>query len=78
MSTDLTFTSGRFPKVVRFIVVNNRVPCSDQHCALCGSLIDKGYVRDSKTRLIYCDTQCFDGWAHEAAPVVKNCGRKAS
>ena len=76
MSTDLTFDSGRFSKAVRFVVVNNRVQCSDQHCTLGGGLIEKGYVRDSN-QLIYCDTQGFDGWAHEGAP-VKNCGRKAS
>jgi hypothetical protein len=45
---------------------------------VCGGLIEKGYVRDSQTRLIYCDTQCFAGWAHEAVRVVKNHGRKAS
>ena len=78
MRTDLTFATGRFPKAIRFVLVNNRVPRTDQRCALCGGLIEKGYVRDSQTRLIYCDTQCFAGWAHEAAPVVKNCGRKAS
>ena len=78
MSTDLTFTTGKFPQAVRFIVVNNRVPCADQHCALCGSLIENGYVRDSQTRLIYCDTQCIEGWSHEAVRGFKNSGRKAS
>jgi hypothetical protein len=78
MRTDLTLAAGRFPQAIRFVLVNNRPPRTDQHCALCGGLIKKGYVRDSQTRLIYCDTQCFAGWAHEAAPVVKNRGRKAS
>jgi hypothetical protein len=76
MSSNLTL--DRFPHGIRFVLVNNRVPRADEHCALCGGLIEKGYVRDSQTRLIYCDTQCFSGWAHEAAPVVKNRGRKAS
>ena len=82
MGTDLTFATGRFPQAIRFVLVNNRVPRMGQHCALCGGLIEKGYVRDSQTRLIYCDTQCFAGWAagwgHGAALVVKNRGRKAS
>ena len=78
MSTDLTFATGRFPPTIRFVLVNNRVPRTDQHCALCGGLIEKGYVRDSHTRVIYCDTQCFAGWAHETPPVVTNRGRKAS
>jgi hypothetical protein len=76
MRTDVTFATGGFPKWIRFVVVNNRVPSTDEHCALCGGLIEKDYVRDSLTRLIYCDTQCFAGWAHQAAPVVKNRGRK--
>ena len=78
MRTDLTFVTGRFPHAIRFVLVNNRAPRTDQHCALCDGLIEKGYVRDSQTRLIYCDMQCFAGWPHEATPVVKNRGRKAS
>ncbi|MBO0759183.1 MAG: hypothetical protein J2P54_25360, partial [Bradyrhizobiaceae bacterium] len=34
-------------------------PRTDQQCALCGGIVEKGYVRDSQTRLIYCDTQCL-------------------
>jgi hypothetical protein len=78
MSTDLTFATGRFPKAIRFVVVNERVPRTDNRCALCGGLGEKGYVRDAQTQLIYCDTQCFAGWTHEAAPLVKNRERKAS
>ena len=82
MSTDLTFATGRFLQATRFVLVNDRVPRTVQHCELCGGFIEKGYVRDLQTRLIYCDTQCFAGWAagwgHEAALVVKNRGRKAS
>ena len=50
MGTDLTFATGRFPGAVRFVLVNNRVPRMGEHCALCGGLIEKGYVRDSQTR----------------------------
>jgi hypothetical protein len=78
MSTDPPFATGRFPRAIRFVLVNNRVPRTGQHCAVCGGLIEKGYVRDSRTRVIFCDTQCFAGWAHNAAPVAKNRGRKAS
>jgi hypothetical protein len=77
MSTDLTFATGKFPQAIRFVLVNNRVPRAD-NCALCGGLIEKGYVSDSQTRLTYCDTQCFAARAHGAAPFVKNRGRKAS
>jgi hypothetical protein len=78
MSTDLIFATSRFPRAIRFVLVNNRVPRTDQHCALCGGLLEKGYVRDSQTRLIYCDTQCFPGRAYKAASVIKNRGRRAS
>jgi hypothetical protein len=74
MGTDLTtFATGRFPQAVRFVLVNNRVPRAE-----CGGLVEKGYVRDSRTRFIYCDTQCFAGGARMALPIVKNCGRKVS
>ena len=68
MSTDLTFASSRSPEAIWFVVVNNRVPCADEHYAMYGGLIETGYVRDWPTRLIYRDTQCFSGWTHEAAP----------
>jgi hypothetical protein len=77
MSSDLTFATGKFPQAIRFVLVNNRVPRTD-HCALCGGIIEKSCVRDSQTRLTYCDTRCFAACAYGAAPVVKNRGRKAS
>jgi len=72
MTTDLTVATRRFSQAVRFVL-----PRTDQDCALCG-LIEKGYVRDSQTRLVYCDTQCFPVATREAAPVVKDRERKAS
>ena len=75
MSANVTLTTGRFPHRTRFVLVNYRVPRDDEHCALCGDTIEKGYVRDSKTRLIYCDTQCLAGGAYT---VTKNHVRKAS
>ena len=76
MSTNPSFAVDRLPYRTRFVLVNNRVPRTVEHCALCGEIVEKGYVRDSRTRLIYCDTQCFAGWA--AASVLKIHGRKAS
>ena len=49
MSSDLTFATDGFPQAIRFVLVNNRVPRTGQYCALCGGLIEKGYVRDSQT-----------------------------
>jgi hypothetical protein len=78
MSTP-TFATARFSHWIRFVVVNERVPRADEPCALCSRIVENGYVRDSQTRLIYCDAQCFAaGRVHIAGPVVKNRGRKVS
>jgi hypothetical protein len=75
MSANVTLTTGGFPHRTRFVLVNCRVPRDDQHCALCGGVIKNGYVRDVRTRLVYCDTQCLAGGAYT---VTKNHVRKAS
>jgi hypothetical protein len=67
-----------FPQGIRFVLVNNRVPSTGERCALCGGFIKKGYVRDSQTRLIYCDAQCFAGGGHIAVSIGKNRERKVS
>jgi hypothetical protein len=77
MST-LAFATPGLLHQTRFVIVNDRVPRTEQHCALCGGIVEKSYVRDSQTRLIYCDTQCLAGRARVALPIVKNCGRKVS
>jgi hypothetical protein len=77
MST-LTFATGGFPHRIRFVIVNERVPRTDEHCALCSRIVEKGYVRDSQTRLIYCDTECFVGRVRVTTPVIENRGRKVS
>jgi hypothetical protein len=77
MSTNPTFATGRFPQRTRFVIVNDRIPCTGGHCAFCGGIIEKGYVRDAQTRLTYCNTQCLPGEAL-AMPSVKNRERKVS
>ena len=78
MNSNLTFARSGFLHRTRFVVVNDRIPRTVGHCALCGRTIVRGYVRDSKTRLIYCDTQCFPGEPDMAVPVIKNRARKVS
>jgi hypothetical protein len=52
MSANLTQTStGGFLCRTRFVLVNDRVPRRDADCALCGSKIEKGYVREPQTHL---------------------------
>ena len=75
MSANLTHTNiGKFLHRTRFVLVNDRDPRRDADCALCGSKIEKGYVRESQTRLFCCDTQCFVG----NAIAIKNHARKVS
>jgi hypothetical protein len=74
----MRFATGGPLHQTRFVIVNDRLPRVDEHCVLCGGIIEKGYVRDRRTGLIYCDTQCFAEGARMALPIVKNCGRKMS
>jgi len=67
-------TTGGFLRRTRFVLVNDRVPRGDADCALCSSKIEKNYVRELQTRLLYCDTHCFAG--HVIA--IKNLARKVS
>jgi hypothetical protein len=54
------FTStGASPLRTRFIIVNDRVPFQAANCAICGRKIERGYVRESHTRLLYCDNECI-------------------
>jgi hypothetical protein len=59
MRVDLPFAISH--RGAKFILVNDRLPRTDKRCAVCGGIVEKGYVRDFQTRLIYCDTQCFAG-----------------
>ena len=59
MSANLSFAISH--RRTRFILVNDRLPRTDERCAMCGGILQKGYMRDFQTRLIYCDTQCFAG-----------------
>jgi hypothetical protein len=78
MSTNPSFAADRLPYRTRFVLVNNRIPRTDEHCALCGVIVGKGYVRDSQTRLIYCDPQCFAGGSHMTKSLIKDRERKVS
>jgi hypothetical protein len=75
VSANLSLFTCGLPHATRFVLVNDCVPRNDEHCALCGGTIEKGYIRDFKTRLIYCDTQCFAGGSYNFA---RNNMRKAS
>jgi hypothetical protein len=45
---------------VRFVVVNGRTPVRQSFCALCCKQISEGgYLRDIRTRLCYCEAECY-------------------
>ena len=46
MSTNLPLAISH--RRTRFILVNDRLPYTDERCAMCGGFVDKGYVRDSQ------------------------------
>jgi hypothetical protein len=62
----------------RFVLVNDRVPRTDANCALCCAKIERGYVRDPQTRLVYCDPHCFTGHEKMAMAVIVSRSRRAS
>jgi hypothetical protein len=62
----------------RFVLVNERVPRTDANCALCCAKLEKGYVRDPLTRLVYCDPHCFTGHEKIAMAVFVHRSRRAS
>ena len=80
MSTDPRFTDAtRSLRVgARFVVVNDRIPGADAHCTLCGRKIKERYVREPKTRLLYCDTQCFTGHATMEILAFENRARQVT
>ena len=78
MSTNLTFAPGGLSCQTRFVLVNDRIPRTEQHCALCGGIVEKSHVRDSQTRLIHCDTRCFAGGARITMSGIKHRERKCS
>ena len=44
---------------MKFILVNGRTPSPPSFCALCCKPIGQSYVRETATRLSYCDHRCY-------------------
>ena len=44
---------------MRFVLVRGRTPLSQTHCACCNQPISARYVRETGTRLYYCDLDCY-------------------
>jgi len=54
----------------RFVLVNERIPRSHTSCAMCWAPIERGYVRDPQTRLVYCNVACFGEHARTSTPAT--------
>jgi hypothetical protein len=74
----LTASRARSSLRTRFILVNDRVPRADAYCALCCAKIEQGYARESQTRLLYCDAQCFAGHEKWATAAIERRARSVS
>jgi hypothetical protein len=44
---------------MKFILVNGRTPIRTTFCLQCSEEINGNYVREIRTRLSYCDYQCY-------------------
>jgi hypothetical protein len=68
----------RYSLQARFILVNERVPRTDANCALCCAKLERGYVRNPQTRLVYCNPHCFTGHEKMAIAAIVDRARRAS
>lgn len=67
-----------FSNRIKFVLVNDRFPRADAYCALCCEKIERGYVRESQARLLYCDVQCFAGHEKLATLAIQRRARQVS
>lgn len=63
---------------MRFIFVNGRTPRHDAYCALCCDKIGDAYVREMRTRLLYCDELCYRGQVKFCQRALEARARKVS
>jgi hypothetical protein len=66
------------PPRPRFVLVNERVPRTGAECALCCAKIERTYVRELQTRLVYCDATCFSGRGKTAMSALWSRARRVS
>lgn len=72
------FTRNDVPALARFILVNERIPREHTGCASCRARIERGYVRDPHTRLVYCDAECFADHEKRVPPIGVPQARRVS
>jgi hypothetical protein len=56
---------------MNFMLVNGRTPHRESFCGLCCQRIGHdGYVRDIRTQLCYCNTNCYRAHSGSSSLVV--------
>ncbi|MEA2884561.1 MAG: hypothetical protein QOH32_3817 [Bradyrhizobium sp.] len=60
---------------MRFILVNGRSPRRQACCVMCDRLIEKTYLREAGTQLIYCDQDCYADHCESAFLLLNNRAR---
>jgi hypothetical protein len=64
--------------MLRFIVVNDRTPRAEAHCALCCTKLTGGYVREVSTKFYYCSRDCFASHTRLGQLLIEHRARIAS
>ena len=57
---------------MRFILVNGRTPRPQAFCVMCDQPIEKNYLREIGTNLIYCDDDCYAHHCESAFLLLNN------
>jgi hypothetical protein len=60
---------------MKFILVNGRTPRPPALCALCCERIGENYLRETATRLFYCDHKCYVDHCKVPAKTLPNHAR---
>ena len=60
---------------VKFILVNGRAPRPRTFCVKCGRPIEKSYLREIGTHLIFCDHNCYADHCESALLLLESRAR---
>ena len=60
---------------MRFTLVNGRSPRPQACCVMCDRRIEKTYLREVGTQLIYCDQDCYADHCESAFLLLENRAR---
>lgn len=64
--------------MLRFVLVNDRMPRAHADCALCCTQIMGSYVREISTKFCYCSRGCFLSHSRLGQLVLEHHARAAS